>query len=125
MSPIQDLGTFTLAVAAIFGVGFLVAYSVLARWWESATGWYLWVSSAILTIILGYNYAALQGWLSVTQREWTRFLIYFGALVIMVWRGALLLAAQYQVYREAQANLLSKKHHQARTTHVDLEKDVP
>lgn len=95
---VKDWGTVALMLAVIQGVLFLVAYSVLARWWESREGWYLWVSSAILAAILAYNYAAIAGWFDLRDpavRDWTRLAIYGGALVIMTWRAVLLLMAQF------------------------------
>lgn len=95
---IWDWGNIALLLAVVLGVLFLVLYSILARWWETREGWYLWVSSLILAMILGYNYAAIVGWFDLRDpavRDWTRLAIYGGALVIMTWRSILLLLAQF------------------------------
>lgn len=96
---VKDWGDWMLFAAVVQGVMFLAAYTLLARWWESREGWYLWVSSLILALILGYNYAAVMGWFDLRDpavRDWTRLTIYAGALVIMTWRAILLLMAQFQ-----------------------------
>lgn len=95
---IWEWGNVALLLAVVQGAVFLVVYSVLARWWETREGWYLWFSSLILATILAYNYAAIVGWFDLRDpavRDWTRLGIYAGALVIMTWRAVLLLMAQF------------------------------
>lgn len=95
---VKDWGDVALLLAVIQGLMFLIAYSALARWWETREGWYLWFSSLILATILAYNYAVIMGWFDLSDpavRDWTRLAIYAGALVIMTWRAVLLLLAQF------------------------------
>lgn len=115
---LNDLGTMVLGAAAIAGLFFLVVYSLLARWWESREGWYLFVSSAILAEILSYNYAAIKGWFLLTDplvREWVRLLIYTQVLLVMAWRGLLVIQAQAESWRIRKAQQMdpSQKEHDA------------
>ncbi len=104
----QAAGTFALGLSAVLGLVFLVVYSVLAPWWRSQAGRYLWFSSAIFTVLLGYNWLALMGFLQTDNRPAIRFIIYSLILLVMVWRGGLLLLAQYEVYKRDKARLFAR-----------------
>lgn len=103
---VSAIGTVVLGLATGAGILFLLTYTLFARWWETREGWYLFVSSAILAVILGYNFAAIQRWFPLSDpnvQNWTRMAVYGGALVIMLWRGLLLIQAQAEAWRVRKA----------------------
>ncbi len=98
LDRIMAVGDACLVLAVVAAVGFLTVYTVLARWWETREGWYLWVSSLVFAGLLTYNLGVIMGWAWADPwvRAWTRAAMYAACLVVMCWRGVLLILAQLQ-----------------------------
>lgn len=100
---VDSIATVLLVVAGLLMFGQVSVYTVLARWWRSADGFYLAASGVMFAALLTYNFAALMDWFDEddpTVRAWTRLVIYAAATALALWRTGLLVRAQLDGARQ-------------------------
>lgn len=97
------VGDIEVGLLAVGGVTFLVAYTLLAKWWQSREGWFIFTASLWLTVLFAYIYASRVGWLAPLDdggaRVWLRLAIFTPFGVGLVWVSALLLLAQREKWK--------------------------
>ncbi len=96
-----DIAAFGLAIG---GVLFLLAYSLVAKWWRWREGWFIALSSLGLSSLFWYIAAARFGWLppldDSSTRAWLRLTIFGAFGVALLWVSVLLLLAQIEQRRK-------------------------
>ena len=92
------VGDIEVGLLALSGLVFLTTYTLLARWWKTREGKFIFTASLWLTVLFSYIYAARVGWLSSLEdggaRVWLRLAIFTPFAVGLIWISVLLLLAQ-------------------------------
>ena len=103
-SVLITIGDIELAALTLGGVLFLVAYSVLAQWWRTREGRFIFTAGLWLTVLFAYLYAARVGWLppldDSSARAFLRLIVLTPFAVGLVWISTLLLMAQIEQRRK-------------------------
>lgn len=98
------IGDVALTFLTLGGVGFLIAYSLLAKWWQVREGWWIASTAVALTVLFAYLGAGRVGWLPPLDdggyRAWVRLAIFLLFAVGLAWVSVLLLLAQVELRRK-------------------------
>lgn len=100
------VGDIEVGLLALGGIGFLLAYTLLAKWWRTREGKFIFTASLWLTVLFSYIYASRVGWLAPLDdggaRVWLRLAIFTPFAVGLIWISVLLLMAQREQWKRKE-----------------------
>jgi len=106
------VGDVEVGLLALGGMAFLIIYTLLAKWWKTREGKFIFVASLWLTVLFAYIYASRVGWLIPLEdggaRVWLRLIIFTPFAIGLIWISALLLLAQWEQWKAKERVRMEK-----------------
>jgi hypothetical protein len=110
IDSVGDAGYFAAVVGANL---FVILYSLLARFWKSASGWHIFSFMVVIALILDHSVIGLF-FPGYPGRSVIRAILYPGLAAVIFWRVVILVNVQ-RAYR-------LEKNNQGFAAEVDIEK---